>query len=102
MKSLADLEDDAYKARIEELKIVASKAKPDVRHDGAAGTPDAEGASGEGKAASGGPRDDRKISVAAALENAAVEPAMESGSGGHSAANPFDGIASLVFRNQRS
>jgi len=99
MKSLSELSDEVYKSRIEELKLVASKAQPTVRHDGAAGTPDAEGASGEGKAGTG-PRGDRKISVAAALENAEVEPALESGSGGTTVANPFDGLAALVFKNK--
>ncbi len=95
MKGLMDIDEEAFKTRIEELKIVASKARPTVRHDGAQGTPDAEGASGESKAKSG-PRADVKVTVAAALENAIVEPTLESGSG-KTVSSPFEGLAELVI-----
>lgn len=99
MKGLAELDDESFKARIEELKIVAAKARPTVRHDGAAGSPDAEGASGEGKAANG-PRGDRKISVASALENAVVEPTFESGNNANVLDNPFEALASVVLKKK--
>lgn len=101
VKGLAELEDEAYKTRIEELKIVAAKSRPTVRHDGAQGSPDAEGASGEGKATNG-PRADRKVTAATALENAIVEPsALESGNVIVNNDNPFASLAKVVLSKNK-
>lgn len=100
IKNFADLDDVAYAARLEEVKLVASKSAPTVDHTGGAGKPDAEGKSGESKAGSG-PREDRKINVAAALENAAVEQAIEPKSGDNKGSeNPFKGLAELIFKKK--
>jgi hypothetical protein len=99
MKNLADLEDSAYAVRIDEIKTVASKARPTVRHDGAQGSPAEEGASGESKA--GTIREDRKINVSASLENAKVEQIATPGATTTEVVNPFKGLASLVINKNK-
>lgn len=100
LKGLIDLDDAAYATRFGELKIVAAKSRPTVRHDGGQGSPEAEGGSGEKKVASA-PRSDRKVAaevvdVAAALENATVEATIEPVGTENNSASPFKGLAGLV------
>ena len=64
-----DLDDEAYAEKVEEWRIIAAKARPEVMLDGGQGSPDEEGATGESKAKSG-PRENVKIS--ASLEDAEI------------------------------
>jgi hypothetical protein len=99
LAGLIDLDDEAYAERVETLKIVAGKSRPTVDSDGGQGSVEEEGASGESKVASA-PREDRKINVAASLEDAEVEAAVEPTGGDEQIESPFAGLDSLVNKNK--
>lgn len=73
---LVDLDDEAYTERLDTLKLVAAKSRPELDEKGGSGSADEEGKSGESKAKSG-PREDHKVNVAASLDKAIVEEAVE-------------------------
>ena len=92
LAGLADLDDEAYAARIEEFKVIAG-SRPGLMKDGGQGSAEEEGKSGESHAKSG-PR--HKISVAESLENAEVEETIEPTGGDEVIDSPFQGLASQV------
>lgn len=100
---LVELDEEAYAERIEEYRVFAAKPAPTVRHDGAQGSPDEEGASGESKAESG-PREDRKISVEASLEEAVVEETVEpeGNANAQEIVSPMSGLADVVVLNKKN
>jgi len=101
LAGLIDLDDEAYAARVETLKIVAGKSRPGLSKDGGQGSVEEEGASGEGRVASA-PREDRRINVAASLEDAAVEEAVEPTGGEEVLTSPFSGLATEVRLNKEN
>lgn len=92
---VVDLDDEAYAEKLDEWKVFAAKARPDVKHDGGQGSPDEEGASGEGKAKSG-PREDHKVS--ASLEDAEVEEHLEPTE--ETQETPELGLAKILFKKK--
>jgi hypothetical protein len=95
-----DLDDAAYAARVDEYKVFAAKAKPVVDHTGGQGSVEAEGASGEQKAASG-PREDHKVSVTASLENAEVEEHVEPKEAPAAKAGEEKGLADILINRKK-
>lgn len=92
LAGLAELDEEAYASRIEELKIVAG-SRPGLMKDGGQGSAEEEGKSGESHAKSG-PR--HKISVAESLENAEVEETIEPTGGDEVNDSPFQGLAGAI------
>jgi hypothetical protein len=94
---VVDLDDEAYAEKLDEWKVFAAKARPELMHDGGQGSPDEEGATGESKAKSG-PREDHKVS--ASLEDAEVEEHLEPTEETQDA--PELGLAKLLLKNKKN
>ena len=99
LAGLVDLDEEAYAATIETYRVLAGKSKPTIEKDGGQGSVESEGAAGESIVKSA-PREDRKINVAASLEDAEVEAAVEPTGGEEEVSSPFEGLDTLVNKNK--